>query len=515
MPTINLTDRTHGIVCSRSQKGRCTPHEFERGLLCRKLSVFAAAVLLAGIFTITSAGAEKARGPLRVHPTNPRYFTDGSGKAIYLTGSHTWASLQEYSPPRDRVRFDYNAYLNFLSSHNHNFMRMWAWESPRADDSPGSPDDYYAEPMPFERTGPGKSSDGGLKFDLAKTNQAYFDRLRSRVIDARDRGIYVSVMLFQGWSVWDYLKTRRVFKYHMFHNDNNINGIHGDPNGNGEGEEVHSLAIPAITRIQENYVRKVVDTVNDLDNVLFEIANEDLYLSKPSEWQYHFVRFIKEYERGKPKQHPVGMTAINEGDNSWLFSGPSDWISPRNLAGRGEAQKLGQAVLDPVATDGSKVIIYDTDHLGWLNFADDADYSRSWVWKSFTRGYNPILMEIHQTDPMADPRAGLAAARKAMGQTLSYARRVNLAAMAPRADLSSPAYCLANPGKDYLIYLPQGGDVTVDLSAAPGPLVAEWFNPRTGVASKGGRLQGGARRSLRAPFAGDAVLYLALPSGSD
>ena len=32
--------------------------------------------------------------PLTVHPTNSRYFTDGSGKSIYLTGSHTWNNLQ-------------------------------------------------------------------------------------------------------------------------------------------------------------------------------------------------------------------------------------------------------------------------------------------------------------------------------------------------------------------------------------------------------------------------------------
>jgi hypothetical protein len=38
---------------------------------------------------------ETAMGPLRVHPDNPRYFTDGSGRAIYLTGSHTWANLQD------------------------------------------------------------------------------------------------------------------------------------------------------------------------------------------------------------------------------------------------------------------------------------------------------------------------------------------------------------------------------------------------------------------------------------
>jgi hypothetical protein len=36
-----------------------------------------------------------ASGPLKIHPDNPRYFTDGSGKAIYLTGSHTWAVLHE------------------------------------------------------------------------------------------------------------------------------------------------------------------------------------------------------------------------------------------------------------------------------------------------------------------------------------------------------------------------------------------------------------------------------------
>ena len=29
-------------------------------------------------------------GLLSVHPTNPRYFTEGNGKAIYLTGWDCW-----------------------------------------------------------------------------------------------------------------------------------------------------------------------------------------------------------------------------------------------------------------------------------------------------------------------------------------------------------------------------------------------------------------------------------------
>lgn len=36
-----------------------------------------------------------AKGPLRILSSNPRYFTDGSGKAIYLAGSHNWHNFQD------------------------------------------------------------------------------------------------------------------------------------------------------------------------------------------------------------------------------------------------------------------------------------------------------------------------------------------------------------------------------------------------------------------------------------
>ena len=40
-------------------------------------------------------------------------------------------------------------------------------------------------------------------------------------------------------------------------------------------------SIPAITSLQEAYVRKVIDAVNDLDNVLYEICNEGDLTSVP------------------------------------------------------------------------------------------------------------------------------------------------------------------------------------------------------------------------------------------
>src|SRR5437763_5751363 len=71
-----------------------------------------------------------ATGPLRVHPKNSRYFTDGSGKAIYLTGSHTWNSLEDMGYTDPPPALDFSVYLDFLKNHHHNFIRLWRWELP-------------------------------------------------------------------------------------------------------------------------------------------------------------------------------------------------------------------------------------------------------------------------------------------------------------------------------------------------------------------------------------------------
>ena len=85
---------------------------------------------------------------------------------------------------------------------------------------------------------------------------------------------------------------------------------------------------------------------------------------------------------------------------------------------------------------------------------------------------------------------------------------MNLAAATPRGKLASSGYCLAEPGREYLVYLPSGGTVSVDLSAAAGELAVEWFNPKTGKARKPTTIRGGAKRKLTAPFRGHAVVYV-------
>jgi hypothetical protein len=454
------------------------------------------AILVGGLILLTShsfAEAATATGPLRVLSSNKRYFTDGSGKAIYLTGSHTWNNLQDRGSSDPPPAFNYSGYLNLLASNNLNFMRMWRWEMTRSQVDTQT---YYSAPHPWPRTGPGTAKDGKPKFDLSRFNQAYFDRLRSRVIAARDRGIYVSIMLFEGWAI-QFSDSSWRKDGHPLAASNNINGINGDPNGDGYLKEAHTLQIPAIVNIQKAYVRKVIDTVNDLNNVLYEISNEDH--SGSYEWQKEMTNYIKSYEaNNKPKQHPVGITAIVKVANSTLLSSPAHWVSLNSAQFNSTSEPYAS---NPPAAGTSKVSILDSDHIGWGIYINNATFSRAWVWKSFLRGHNPILMEDLTSS------AGWVAARKSMGHTRTYATKMNLAAMTPQNGLASTSYCLANAGSEYLVYQPGSGGFNVNLAA--GTYSVEWFNPQTGAASSGGSVTVSAGlRSFSPPFSGTVVLYL-------
>lgn len=441
-------------------------------------------------------------GPLRVDPRNPRYFEDPAGHVVYLAGDHTWSNFQDYGYADPPAPFDYRGFLDTLSAHGLNFFRLWRWE--QATWQTDNPRDYHFTPNAYERTGPGVALDGKPKFDLTRLNQAYFDRMRERVAAAGERGIYVSVMLFNGWSIEDKGEgLANPWRGHPFNRANNINGIDGDPSGDGMGIETHSLRDPRILALEEAYVAKVIGTVGDLDNVLYEVSNE----SRPGStaWQYAIIRYVKATEATRALQHPVGMTAeYPDGSNRSLFASPADWVSPS-----------GPANAPPVA-DGEKVILWDTDHTCGICG------SAATVWKAFTRGLNPVLMDPYDsTAPEVvyglpretlDPRAwSWVGQRLNMGVTMRIAHRLDLARLLPSPALSDSGYCLAGSPADYpnlVLFAPGGGRFSVDLSRYPGWFAADWINPRTGDEQPGGTVEGRARRIVEAPFAGDAALVL-------
>ena len=437
--------------------------------------------------------------PLRVSSANPRYFAIGSGadeRPVYLTGSHVNNNLHDglgfgRECPDEPERFDYDAYLDFLLERGHNFIRLWRWEQFRGHLEPADVH-FCMTPQPWPRTGPGPAKDGKPRFDLSRFDDAYFDRLRHRVQAAGRRGVYVSVMLFDGFSLHLTAVPDNI-EGHPFWVGNNVNDI-------GITSILDYQVLPLDERVrslQESYIGKVIDTVQDLPNVLYEVANEssgqaaqavvmpdgttiDTPIGDSTEWQYWVIETIKNYERTRGyTSHPVGMTFLypvpdQSRANDPLWRGPADWISPG--LDDGPEPGANRWSSEPPVNDGRKVVLSDTDH--YAPFGADA----LWAWKTFLRGHYPVLYDLGIVAGPApeDPTAGqpsfasLEPARRAMGCTRRLAEQVRLLRLEPRPDLCSTGFALADPGQEYVTLQP---DATEPLSITldPGRYAVRWY----------------------------------------
>lgn len=98
-------------------------------------------VILAALVNPLNPQRIPATGPLRMLASNPRWFTDGNGRAVYLAGSPVWQSLQDnglllrYGGGNPPPVFNFERYLQFLEHHHHNFFRLWRWEITKWTDS--------------------------------------------------------------------------------------------------------------------------------------------------------------------------------------------------------------------------------------------------------------------------------------------------------------------------------------------------------------------------------------------
>ncbi|MFN8110067.1 MAG: hypothetical protein U0Y82_09525 [Thermoleophilia bacterium] len=415
---------------------------------------------------------------------------------MVLAGAHTWADLQDSGTSDPPPVFDDTGYLDMLQVHGLNLTRLWTWEQARWTTETTA--DYHFTPTLFVRTGPGDGLDGKPRFDLTRVNPAYLARLRERVRAARQRGVATVVMLFNGWSVTRKLRDKQdPWRGHPLNAANNVNGVNGDPNGDGSGVDSQTLTSPAVTAVQDRYVRAVVRALAREPGVLYEISNESDGSSVA--WQQHMVAVVRDAERDGPLHHPVGMTfPYPGGSNDALYAGPADWVSP------------GGKVNDPPAFTG-KPMLMDTDHL--CGVCGDA----SFPWRAFTRGGNPMFMDLYD-----GTATGLGAAdgdfrdpewerlRRALGIVRQVSESVDLTRMHPDEGFSSSRYALTTGGTrpEAVVFAPGGGAVTLDLTGASGRLTVTWIHPRSGAVLGHDAVDGGAKVRLRPPITADAVLVV-------
>jgi len=439
-----------------------------------------------------------ASGQLIAHPYNSQYFmvkNDPEQRPIYMTGSHTWHEFQDY---QSEV-YDYNSWIQDLYDWNHNFMRGWFWS-----------DGYYS-PLPWTKT--------GGKYNLNQFNSTYFNQVDTRVNAAIDKGLFTSIMMFQGASLdnfWlpgtsNHCRDPNPWPVHPFENGNNNNSIDGDTNNDNDGSEIHTLAISEVTALQEDYVEHTIDQFNYLDNIVWEVSNESRWPSL--DWLNHMVNHIKSYEAANypGREHLVWVN--NRGDwdgqsgrpsNADLFNGPADIVSPNT--------ETDDYLNNPPIRPNDKIVIADSDHIRPVQ-ADE-----KFVWKNFTRGNHVLHMDwgydsltwgscwtLSPTDPK------LARMRNAMGRTRRYAERMDLINVTPQDGGTSPCstgYCLYNTGANYICYQPSnGGNITVNLQA--GTYYYEWVNISTNaVPETGVYTSSGGNHTFTNPTGADCSLYL-------
>lgn len=407
---------------------------------------------------------------LHVSSDNPRYFADSSNNIVYLRGLNTndGYEFQDHAFGGTELS-DFNITLNMYAANNLNFIRMWVSEG--FGTPPNSP-----SPQPYLRSNVCCAEDGGNKFDLSLLNignlvtpsinsDNYFERLRARAIAARDNNIYLSVMLWHSFG-WENGNQRLVgnnaWRYHPFKSSNNIQGVNCDENANGWGDDLGLLNNPCQS-YQEAYIRQAVDSVNDLDNILYEVCNEcyggGSYVDNYP-WQNYMATYIKNYELTKPKQHPVGITSDQLFNNTAMSSSNADWMG---YAGPGEWN-------NPSVASGQRVSIQDIDHIAPCSNSDIL-----WPWKSFTRGHNPLYFYC---GPFGSPTSTEQSIITRVGQTATYASKLNLKTALPITSCST-GFCIGSNGQ-YLAYLPTGGNVNLTLSGS-NLYTVEWFNPSTNV----------------------------------
>ena len=165
---------------------------------------------------------------------------------------------------------------------------------------------------------------------------------------------------------------------------NNVNGI-DDKGGIGS---MTMTAPNAITATQDAYVDKMIDTLNNLPNVLWIVSEESPASS--AWWNNHLIAHVRSYESTKPMRHAVGYAAhaADEKDrifNSWIYDSNADWVAPA-------------ARISPTKTCGSgvptcKVNINDSDHSYFGIWNDSAEQNRAYVWRNFLSGNQVIFMD--------------------------------------------------------------------------------------------------------------------------
>jgi hypothetical protein len=491
-----------------------------RDIRCRRAGArFPAATLtLALALTLAcwdQAGlwAEENGDRIRPHAANPFYW-EYKGQPVLLLGGSREDNL--FNHPDGLA-----GHLDALRAAGGNYIR-----NTMSSRNPGNP-------WAFKRL------ESGL-YDLDQSDEEYWERFENLLRLCYERDIVVQIEV---WDPWDYFKTEAPLGY----GPNNVGwescpfnprlNINYTAEESGLAEEIdyyssstpsdhaffHTVPalrdLPLVRRHQEAFVGRLLAISLPYPNVLYCMNNE---IGEPPEWGEYWARFIRARAMDAGKSvHLADMRRNSNFESEEQVRLLHDrehydyFELSQNNANNGQRHydmilSIRNQVLDqPKPLNNVK--IYGGEIGSWTTSVEEGIRR---FWRNVFGGC--ASARFHRPGP-AHHFFGIGLSGLAQTHILSartFTDAMDLFACEPRNKLLSDrepneAYCLAQPGKQYAVYFPNGGSVTLDVSAATGTLEIRWLDIARGAWQPARRVAGGGTVRLKAPDTGHwAVLIV-------
>ena len=247
------------------------------------------------------------------------------------------------------------------------------------------------------------------------------------------------------------------------------------------------------------YYREMVARFGHHNGIIWNIAEEYQENYSPGEVR-SFAQMLQDLD---PYGHPV--TVHHAGAlSAWSpFLGDSRFDLTSFQTTNTEQNATASLWFETVESSGRTIPI-SFDETGKLS-SSDRDLARQILWSVYLGGG---MFELH-TSPLPQYQ-DFAAHFEDLGRARALIEQLPFWQMRPADDIlvSGNAYVFAKAGETYLIYLPSGGALELDLSAASGTLQAVWFDPSSGAYSGTFVVSGGGVLIFTSPLASDAVLLI-------
>ena len=246
------------------------------------------------------------------------------------------------------------------------------------------------------------------------------------------------------------------------------------------------------------YYREMIARFGYLPGLLFnfnEEYNENYKLPQA-------LQYMQQLADLDPYDHPRGIHNVNTPTDAYVDAPQIDFTSIQTGSPGGRdpgALSHNQRTIDWIErcrARGRRVLM--------VGFDEGRPELDRWAWWSAYLGGG--VWEAHVLPPYDQPMSAWERVWTELGGTRAFMESLPFWEMEPANEIvkEGQAFCLAKRGEAYALYLPEGGEVEVDLPAGQDFAVG-WWNPdqgRSGKLTHESRIPGG-RQALAVPADGD------------